>query len=250
MCRGQASDDDESGCYFQRHTTACLDKPSISTGSESHKPMHGEFTADCSGAEARGSSCNEQVVITNAPENSGVQSSRRCCSEEQDLHTEREDAFSDQQVMDGLVNVLTQLALQPSSGKRCTKFHCSHEPNIRIGEYVIRLRTYFKCSDVTFFVALMYFDRIVKRHPGFEVCNLSCHRTYLIALIVAIKYTEDTYYPNSYYAKVGGLPVQQLNILEKRFLALIEWKLTVQPEEYALYCETLAKAASGFNGNN
>jgi hypothetical protein len=36
----------------------------------------------------------------------------------------------------------------------------------------------------------------------------------LITTIVAVKFHEDEYYKNDYYAKVGGIMLEELNSLE------------------------------------
>jgi len=40
----------------------------------------------------------------------------------------------------------------------------------------------------------------------------------LVANVIAVKYNEDIYYANSYYAKIGGISLSELNLLEKEFL--------------------------------
>lgn len=45
----------------------------------------------------------------------------------------------------------------------------------------------------------------------------------LIAVIVAIKWHDDEYYKNDYYAKVGGIPLKELNSLEYQFLSLLNF---------------------------
>lgn len=58
-------------------------------------------------------------------------------------------------------------------------------------------------------------------------------------MTVAVKFFEDTYYTNAYYAKVGGLPLKELNILEEEFLHLIDYRLHVSSEHFLQYKEKL-----------
>jgi hypothetical protein len=43
----------------------------------------------------------------------------------------------------------------------------------------------------------------------------------MTAVVIAIKYHDDEYYKNEFYAKVGGIPKLELNKLESDFLELI-----------------------------
>lgn len=36
----------------------------------------------------------------------------------------------------------------------------------------------------------------------------------MVSIMVAIKYQDDDYYKNEYYAKVGGITLQEINDLE------------------------------------
>ncbi len=54
----------------------------------------------------------------------------------------------------------------------------------------------------------------------------------ITALLLAIKYHEDHYYDNVYYAKVGGVTCRELNLLEIEMLNLLEYDLYVSQELY------------------
>ncbi len=56
-----------------------------------------------------------------------------------------------------------------------------------------------------------------------------------MALILAIKYHDDLYYNNQYYALVGGIPLGELNDLELEMLKLLRYRLYVNPIHYEQY---------------
>ncbi|CAE7463715.1 CYCU4-1, partial [Symbiodinium pilosum] len=89
---------------------------------------------------------------------------------------------------------------------------------------------YFQCSRECFVLCLVYIDRIVKLHPDFTICSLNIHRLLVTSVMLSVKFFDDVYYSNAYYAKVGGVKTREVNILEGQFLQLIEWKLHVTPE--------------------
>lgn len=56
------------------------------------------------------------------------------------------------------------------------------------------------------------------------------HRIVLTAIVVSIKMYDDVYDLNQFYAEVGAISVQELNILESTFLRKMDWNLLI-PEE-------------------
>jgi hypothetical protein len=63
--------------------------------------------------------------------------------------------------------------------------------------------------------------------PLFTLSSLTCHRFVITAIAVSSKGLCDVFCTNSLYAKVGGISVTELNVLEREFLAAIEWQLMV-----------------------
>lgn len=54
-------------------------------------------------------------------------------------------------------------------------------------------------------------------------------------MLVAIKYNEDDYFANEFYAKVGGITRVEMDRLEYEFLALVDFKLFVDEEIFNKY---------------
>lgn len=54
-------------------------------------------------------------------------------------------------------------------------------------------------------------------------------------MILAIKYNEDDYFANEFYAKLGGITKMEINRLEYEFLALIEFNLYVGDDIFEKY---------------
>jgi hypothetical protein len=52
---------------------------------------------------------------------------------------------------------------------------------------------------------------------------------------LAIKFNEDDYYSNEYYAKVGGISLQELNNLEYECIKMLNHKLFVDENIYEKY---------------
>ena len=56
---------------------------------------------------------------------------------------------------------------------------------------------------------------------------------------MAIKWHDDDYYKNEYYAKVGGITLKDINSLEIDFLNLLGFKLYINQTIYQTYMERL-----------
>lgn len=118
-------------------------------------------------------------------------------------------------------------------------FHAVRPPRLDIGEYLARISYYYLCSDACLVLALVYIDRLMKLHPEFVVSPLSIHRLIAVSMTVAAKFADDDFFANSYYSRVVGVRVQELNALEAQFLHLLQWQLFVTPEEFRSYMSHL-----------
>jgi len=66
-------------------------------------------------------------------------------------------------------------------------------------------------------------------------------RLLLTSVLVAIKYNEDDYYSNTYYAKIGGINLEEINKLEIAFLDMINWNLFIEHNFFNKYKSFLLK---------
>lgn len=121
-------------------------------------------------------------------------------------------------------------------------FHSSVAPPVSIQDYIKRLRKYFRCSDECFVIALVYIDRIGKRHTSMAVCELTVHRLLVIALMIAAKFHDDMFYSNRHYGKAGGLTIREVNLLEAVMLRALDFRVNVSVEEYQLYFGLVCQA--------
>ncbi|KAJ5938165.1 hypothetical protein N7454_004507 [Penicillium verhagenii] len=69
----------------------------------------------------------------------------------------------------------------------------------------------------------------------FVVDSFNIHRLVIAGVTCASKFFSDVFYTNSRYAKVGGLPLAELNHLELQFLLLNDFRLAITVEELEAY---------------
>lgn len=148
------------------------------------------------------------------------------------------------EVVAGLAVALERMASLAPEGEQLTSFHCVRAPGVSIRDYLGRIRKFFGCSLECYVMGLLYIDRLIKRHPNIVVSRLSCHRLLICSMMLAAKFQDDVFYANSFYAKVGGLRVQELNNLEAKMVQLLDFRLCISPEEFELYRSILCKASA------
>ena len=60
--------------------------------------------------------------------------------------------------------------------------------------------------------------------------------------MVAVKYNEDTYFGNDFYAKVGGVTKNEIKFLEYEFLLRIKFNLYVNEDVFNKYNDYIISA--------
>jgi len=80
--------------------------------------------------------------------------------------------------------------------------------------------------------------------PLFTLSSLTCHRFVITSIAVSSKGLCDAFCPNNLYARVGGISVTELNVLEREFLSMIDWRLTCTRETLQEYYVNLVRTHS------
>ncbi|PTB62587.1 cyclin-domain-containing protein [Trichoderma citrinoviride] len=75
----------------------------------------------------------------------------------------------------------------------------------------------------------------------FVVDSFNIHRLIIAGVTCSSKFFSDVFYTNSRYAKVGGLPLPELNHLELQFLILNDFRLAIPVEELEAYATMLVE---------
>ncbi|KAF9356625.1 hypothetical protein BGX26_004974 [Mortierella sp. AD094] len=78
--------------------------------------------------------------------------------------------------------------------------------------------------------------------------SFNIHRLLITSILVASKFSSDVFYPNVRYARVGGLPLTELNQLELEFLFLSQFELNTTESELQTYGNKLLMYHQRLNG--
>jgi hypothetical protein len=91
-----------------------------------------------------------------------------------------------------------------------------------------------------------YIDRLCALYPEFTINTLTVHRFLITAATVAAKGLSDSFWNNTTYARVGGVRVAELRLLELEFLYRVDWRIVPNPEILVAYYQGLVQRAPGY----
>ncbi|KAI9221461.1 cyclin PHO80-like protein, partial [Blastocladiella britannica] len=133
--------------------------------------------------------------------------------------------------------------------------------SVPLATYAERLARYAPAPPAVWIAALVAIDRIANAPatpassssasassasllPSVVVCSANVHRLLLVAFVVASKAHSDVFYSNRHLARVGGVPLTELNALEIEYLFLGGFSVNVSRSEFARYAHRLAAYAN------
>ncbi|KAH8814773.1 cyclin-domain-containing protein [Flagelloscypha sp. PMI_526] len=132
-----------------------------------------------------------------------------------------------------------RIPLQPEG---LTYFHSRSPPNLSIIEYLRRIHRFANVEPACLLVSLYYIDKFCARMPTFTLSSLSAHRFLITAITVACKTFCDVIGKAALYAKVGGITLSELNMLERELLNRLEWSLMCTREVLQDYYVNLIRS--------
>ena len=129
---------------------------------------------------------------------------------------------------------------------RLTRFHSRSPPRISVHDYLQRLTTHATLSPPILLSMVYYIDRLCALYPAFNVSSLTIHRFLIASATVASKGLSDSFWTNKTYARVGGISMTELALLELEFLFRVEWRIVPQPEVLVDYYQSLVERCEGY----
>lgn len=142
-------------------------------------------------------------------------------------------------VAKGIAEVLTlaSAGVSPKLGSQITVFDADPQqpPVISIGNYMRHWLVHSDCSIDCAGLALGYLLR-----SRVSVHRLNMHRLMLGALVLAVKWRDDLYYSNEFYAGVGGVTTEEVNRLEAEMLRLCDWSMHIDSDDHCKIVSALS----------
>ena len=125
------------------------------------------------------------------------------------------DKINEQRALNTMSDLLTDICEESSKDKDTNNklikpFLSKKIPSISIEKYLVRLVSHSKMEISTLILILIYIDKICKNNK-FRLNFFNIHKFIVTSMLVSIKYNEDDFFSNSFYAKVGGVSITELN---------------------------------------
>eukprot|EP00961_Rhodomonas_salina_P035727 480508-Rhodomonas_salina.1 len=119
------------------------------------------------------------------------------------------------------------------------RFEDDEASTIRTDAYVERIMKYGGCSPSTLALGLLYVERLKQKLHHVWITPKNIQRFYLVSVMVSAKHWEDIYFSNKHWAKIGGVSLAEINLLELEFLKAMNWELYVSFGEYEAFSATI-----------
>ena len=103
-------------------------------------------------------------------------------------------------------------------------------PNLTIEEFLVRVAKYSKIEQSTMISMFIYIMRVIK--SGIVLGYSNVYRIILGACVLSVKFNEDSKFPYFYYAKIGGLTLQELSKVEYEMYTKLNFSLFITEDEF------------------
>ncbi len=113
-------------------------------------------------------------------------------------------------------------------------FNSLKVPKLSIGDFLYRITYYTKVNDETLISSLILIDRYCKKNKIIlTVYNI--HYLLFTSILATIKFMEDKFFSNKYYAIICGIKLSHLNKMEYEFLCGIKFELFIDKDFFIQY---------------
>ena len=113
-------------------------------------------------------------------------------------------------------------------------FEGEEDQKLDIENYVTKISFLVPLSAEAITLALYYLD-FVRFEVGLEVTKVNIHKLFVAAFLLASKFSYDKVYSNSYYSRVFGFSLAEVNTLEVNFIRLIKFNITPDYDAWNAY---------------
>ena len=142
-----------------------------------------------------------------------------------------------------LVSILENNKKKPNYKEMVKKqskmvFSANLIPSISIEDYLLRIQTYANIEKSTLIISLIFIDKLCHT-ADVTLTHYNIHRILFTAVLISIKYNEDSFFDNQYYSEIAGVKIKELKLLEYTFISMVDFKFYVSNEIYQKYLDYL-----------
>ena len=113
-------------------------------------------------------------------------------------------------------------------------FSARYIPDISIIDYLNRIQIYSNLEKSTLIISLIYIDRFCELSKTI-LTYYNIHRILFASILIAIKYNEDNFYDNNFYSEIAGIKLEELNMIEKKFISMCNFQFFISVDIFENY---------------
>ena len=113
-------------------------------------------------------------------------------------------------------------------------FNTNKKPSVPVKKFLERVVKYCQPEPSTFITSLIYLDNILLKTKTKLNC-MNSYKLFYTCFVLSMKFNEDRHNSNKFYAKVCGVNINDLLLIEYRALKYLDFSLFIQAETYELY---------------
>ena len=113
-------------------------------------------------------------------------------------------------------------------------FNSLKVPKLSLGDFLYRIMYYSKVNDETLISSLTLIDRYCKNNK-IILTIYNIHYLLFTSILTTIKFMEDKFFSNKYYALICGIKLSHLNKMEYEFLCGIKFELFIDKDFFIQY---------------
>uniref|UniRef100_A0A060SWN8 ARAD1A06688p n=1 Tax=Blastobotrys adeninivorans TaxID=409370 RepID=A0A060SWN8_BLAAD len=141
-----------------------------------------------------------------------------------------------------LVTLNDALPFDPES---LTRFHSRSVPQISVHDYLVRIVKFCSLEKSILLTMIAFIDLLCTSYQTFNINSLTVHRFMITAAMVGSKGLCDSFCTNTHYAKVGGLSLEELNLLEVEFLSRVDYRIVPRVQLLDQYYQRMVARLEG-----
>jgi hypothetical protein len=103
-------------------------------------------------------------------------------------------------------------------------------PVLSLNKFLVRIMKYTECENNTLIVAYLYIMKLIE-NESFVLGINNAYRLLLGAVVLAKKVLEDIRFNNAYYCDIGGISVNELNMIEYSLFTRINFDVNLKMED-------------------
>ena len=147
--------------------------------------------------------------------------------------------YEDIDLIDSISSLIEETIKRNEVKKKISKkspffYEDSKIPDISIHNYIYFIFCYLDLEISSIILSLISINRFLERNKDYLSKN-NFYKLFITSCFLNSKQNEDTNYNYEFYASAGKINKNELIILEKEFITIIEYKLFVNEEIYKRY---------------